>query len=203
MNKNKLSKVALGTSLLCILSSTSVFASNLDNSETMNINKSKLGIIVPSQPAELPNYDFVLDDSGYINGIEKVVETYPINDTIVIYKDIKGVNIRALSNTSDFKRILFEENSQFEFVGDEAFNNSTDLKIVDFSKSIVNYIGYKAFSDCVNLNEVKIPNTIKDIMNNAFDNTPSLTDIYIDAKEDSIPGAPWGATNATIHWSNN
>lgn len=61
-------------------------------------------------------------------------------------------------------------------------------------------LGDYAFSSCTNLTSVTIGNGVTTISRYAFRNT-ALTDIYIDKAEGSVTGAPWGATNATVHWT--
>lgn len=50
------------------------------------------------------------------------------------------------------------------------------------------------------ITEVEIPSTVTTIASNAFDNQVNITHITIHKEEDSISGAPWGATNATVTW---
>lgn len=47
---------------------------------------------------------------------------------------------------------------------------------------------------------INIPSTIQSIGKNVFKNT-NITTINIDKPADSIPGAPWGATGATVNWT--
>ena len=47
---------------------------------------------------------------------------------------------------------------------------------------------------------INIPSTIKSIGKNAFGSN-KITTINIDKPADSISGAPWGATNATVNWT--
>lgn len=47
---------------------------------------------------------------------------------------------------------------------------------------------------------INIPSTIKSIGKNAFGSN-EITTINIDKPADSISGAPWGATNATVNWT--
>lgn len=49
---------------------------------------------------------------------------------------------------------------------------------------------------------VSIPSTVTEIEASAFAGSASvMTSITINKAEDSIPGAPWGATNATVVWT--
>ena len=81
-----------------------------------------------------------------------------------------------------------------------AFQSCTDLQSVVFSKNL-KYILTGAFWNCPKLTKIEIPSTISRIVNTAFNNCPNITEIVIDKPENSISGAPWGATNATVTWT--
>ena len=108
-------------------------------------------------------------------------------------------------------------------IGSDAFNGCNSLTSIRIPNSVTE-IGSSAFSSCISLTNVIIPDSVTSIAANAFyickgltevrigkginfmhsivfSKCTALTDIYIDAPEDSISGAPWGATNATIHWN--
>jgi hypothetical protein len=46
-----------------------------------------------------------------------------------------------------------------------------------------------------------LPATITLIHSGAFDGCTNLKDIYVPWAEGAIKNAPWGATNATIHYN--
>lgn len=77
---------------------------------------------------------------------------------------------------------------------------SSGLQSIVIPNSVTD-IEYGAFYYCRSLTEVKIGNGITSINSQTFTNCTALTDIYIDKAEGGISGAPWGATNATIHWN--
>lgn len=54
------------------------------------------------------------------------------------------------------------------------------------------------FTDCP-MATINIPSTIKSIGKNAFEHS-KITTINIDKPANSISGAPWGATGATVYW---
>ena len=65
----------------------------------------------------------------------------------------------------------------------------------------VSKIGYNAFFGCTSLQTISIPSSVQTIDSYAFQQCTGLTDIYVDAPESSISGAPWGAPNSpTVHW---
>lgn len=92
--------------------------------------------------------------------------------------------------------------SQFpivESIGDRAFQNSlyTDLHLPETLKTLT----IRSFNNVFNLKKVYFHGTPTSI-GNAFDEWPSphITDIYVPWSEEEVSGAPWGATNATIHY---
>ena len=62
-------------------------------------------------------------------------------------------------------------------------------------------IGIYTFWDCTKLKRVRITGNVSYIENAAFGSCPLLTDIYVTWAEGAVAGAPWGATNATIHYN--
>ena len=72
-------------------------------------------------------------------------------------------------------------------------------------------IWYGAFYNCPNLKTVTFLNNVQAVgdqysssnpnHNNTFEACPNLTDIYVPWLEGGSYGAPWGATNATIHYN--
>lgn len=61
-------------------------------------------------------------------------------------------------------------------------------------------IGPTAFGTCLKLTTITIPSTVTSMNQYTFDTCMNLTTIIVHKPEGSIPGAPWGATNATIIW---
>lgn len=62
-------------------------------------------------------------------------------------------------------------------------------------------IGNSAFLTCTALTEVTLPATITNIHTNAFSGCTNLLNIYVPWAEGAVANAPWGATNATIHYN--
>ena len=58
-----------------------------------------------------------------------------------------------------------------------------------------------AFDRCGNLTKVTFNNSNVMMGNSVFSNCTNLTDIYVPWAEGAVLGAPWGATNATIHYN--
>lgn len=64
-------------------------------------------------------------------------------------------------------------------------------------------IGEYAFMGCYRLTKIVLPSTITTIGTNAFYGVGASgwCHIYVPWSKDEVPGAPWGATNATIHYN--
>jgi len=77
------------------------------------------------------------------------------------------------------------------------FENATALTTASFGA--ITTIESSAFSGCTALTTVTLPSTLTAIASTAFNGCSNLT-INIDLPSDTISGAPWGATNATINW---
>lgn len=80
-----------------------------------------------------------------------------------------------------------------------AFAECTSLVEVVIPNGIES-IGVGAFIRSA-LTDVDIPASVTSISSGAFSNCDSLTRIVVRKAEDSISGAPWGATNATVTWT--
>lgn len=82
----------------------------------------------------------------------------------------------------------------------ECFCGCSSLTSIDFGPS-VRSLGVRAFGSCTSLTSVTIPKTLTSIDASAFYKCAAITDIYVPWAEGVVAGAPWGATNATIHYN--
>ena len=88
-------------------------------------------------------------------------------------------------------------------IRERTFSNCRFLAdvVLFFSASVQNKgIGTYAFQNCPALQRVRIVDNCGLIVSNAFASCPNLTDIYVPWSEGAVANAPWGATNATIHY---
>lgn len=85
----------------------------------------------------------------------------------------------------------------FENIG-SLFKNCSALSDVVIPEG-ARYIGSQTFMNCTSLHDITIPSTVETIHWYAFQGCDRIN-ITIKKPTDSIPDAPWGATNATINW---
>lgn len=85
-------------------------------------------------------------------------------------------------------------------IGNYAFEDCTGLTSITISNSVTS-IGDNTFYGCASLTSVTIPNSVTSIGDYAFSGCTGLTDIYCGFAEGAVYGAPWGATNVTIHYN--
>jgi hypothetical protein len=85
-------------------------------------------------------------------------------------------------------------------IKDYAFAGCNSLASITIPNSVTN-IGNYAFFSCTALTSITIPNSVTTIENYTFAGCDKLTSITINKPANSISGAPWGATNATVTWT--
>ena len=106
-------------------------------------------------------------------------------------------------------------------IASSAFRGCTAATSVTIPQGVAS-IAASAFQDCTRLTSVEIPSTVTSIFQYAFQgcsalqtvrilgtptmhsttfrNDSAITDIYVPWSTGAVTGAPWGATNATIHY---
>lgn len=115
---------------------------------------------------------------------------------------IKGDSIttiyqQAFNACSGLKTADFPNLSMLVVPGGQ-FNGCTNLEYIHMPK--VAAIPANCFTNCTKLRTISLPNC-SSISNTGFLNCIALTDIYLPNAESTYTGAPWGATNATIHYN--
>ena len=112
----------------------------------------------------------------------------------VSFPKVTSIGSQTFYNCTNLTAVTFPKVTS---ISSYAFNNCTGLTAVSFPKATS--IGSSAFTGCTGLTSASFPK-VTSIGNNAFGNCRNLTDIYLSVAEGAIRGAPWGATNATIHY---
>lgn len=86
------------------------------------------------------------------------------------------------------------------WIGGATFRDCTALANVEIGSGVKS-IGKYAFYGCTALERISIPNNVDTIDTTAFELCNNLRNIYVPWREGKVPGAPWGALNATIHYN--
>ena len=86
----------------------------------------------------------------------------------------------------------------FTSISDSCFWQSGLTEV--YLPNTIQTIGAYAFSG-TNIATFDVPKSVVSIGEGAFEDCESLTTVTIHGDEDSISGAPWGATDATIVWT--
>ncbi|MBQ2725134.1 MAG: leucine-rich repeat domain-containing protein [Clostridia bacterium] len=81
-----------------------------------------------------------------------------------------------------------------------AFSGCTALTELPYMPELTS-IGSQAFLNCTGLTVVKLYSTLNSIISTSFNGCTGITDIYVPWAEGAVAGAPWGATNAAIHYN--
>ena len=81
---------------------------------------------------------------------------------IEIPKSILNIEFSSFKNTESLSEIMFEQNSQLQFIGNEAFFNSA-LKSIEIPSGVI-LIGDSAFKDTKFLKDIRISNNLENYL---------------------------------------
>lgn len=138
-----------------------------------------------------------------------------------IPEGVTGIREYCFRQT-DIRTVTFP--STLSGIGQHAFDSCTNLNSITFNEGI-DTIYASAFSSCTRITELTFPSSLNSLYNfcfaactglttvtfngtptgtintYAFNGCTNLTDIYVPWAEGVVANAPWGATNATIHYN--
>ena len=80
-----------------------------------------------------------------------------------------------------------------------AFNGCEKIPSMVIPASM-NSLDYQTFAGCTIMRYAIFKGKPSTVYNNIFERCPALTDIYVPWYEGDVADAPWGATNATVHY---
>ena len=123
---------------------------------------------------------------------------------ITIPKSVQSLGFSCFYGCSTLQSI--EIPNSVQSIGGQCFIENISLNIVVFEEPCqITELPRSCFRECESLTEITIPSSVKKIDSNCFGDSyapnTTLTTIYINKSTDSIAGAPWGATNATVIWN--
>ena len=141
---------------------------------------------------------------------QQEIQKYPAMETVYIPNTVTSIETQAFDGCTNLTTVMFEEGSQLETIGEEAFRNCTSLESIVIPDSVIsidNYafrgctnladitieegsrletIGTGVFYTCTSLESIELPNSVTSIGNNAFRGCTSLTTIYIPSSVTTI-----------------
>ena len=126
-------------------------------------------------------------NGGYKVQLEEVY--LPTKITALVY---------TFQNCNNLKRIIGDVSNIKTL--NVTFNGCYNLEEIPYFPNLTT-IGNQSFQNCNALKKYCVPPKVTSIHTGAFNKTPNLLDIYVAFAEGAISGAPWGATNATIHYN--
>lgn len=127
----------------------------------------------------------------YINNNELLQGDITIPDGITI---IPSEAFHKLLDIADVNT------NQAQIIGRSAFAHSSVENVV-LGSAVTTFDDPFQFSDCTKLRTVRFNSTPTGLESRTFIRSTNLTDIYVPWAEGAVSEAPWGATNATIHYN--
>lgn len=95
---------------------------------------------------------------------------------------------------------IYGDLTTVEEIGNQAFYWCRTLTSFPYMPNLTK-LGNGVFYACLGLTEFKFYTKISSMGNNVFEACSNLKDIYVPWAEGEVANAPWGATNATIHYN--
>lgn len=138
------------------------------------------------------SYLFKNSSASAIGGFNAFLEEVECGDSLKFF----GTNMFEYCSDlktlkGDFSKVVSVSNNAFAYC----------LALAQFPEmQSLAAVGNYAFRNCTALTEARFYSK-PTIANNAFTGCSNLTDIYVPWAEGEVANAPWGATNATIHYN--
>ena len=110
---------------------------------------------------------------------------------------VTSIEAYTFDSCTNLKLTAIPDN--IDFIGWRAFYDCTKLALTSLPAAITKIDGL-AFGGCAGLTSLTFKGTPDAISSSAFNFCTNLTDIYVPWSEGAVANAPWGATNATIHY---
>lgn len=180
--------------------------------------RNKNGSTTKYKPSEMAGAinDITTQDNTVLNSIlDRSISGDYVNDDLTEVGGYAFANCNNLTSATFTKVTKIVKDSFFycrslesislpevKEIESSSFNYCSSLESISMQK--IEVLGsdkdlYGVFNSSYKMTTINLPSTIRSIGKNAFKNT-RITTINIDKPADSIPGAPWGATGATVNW---
>ena len=160
------------------------------------INKyigSSLNVVIPSYIEDLPVLSLkgCFDEVYSTTVVDGVFEGSSIK-TVVIPETVKTIGYAAFVDCRDLTQIIIPANSNLMYIGGCAFENCTSLEKIDLSTTQLKKIEELAFRECINLKEIKFPDTLEEIKKRAFYKCSALLELDLPQSLAKIEGGAFG-----------
>ena len=137
---------------------------------------------LPSALTAIPQYGFAYCSS--LSEIEFPIACVTINTYGFGYSGLKKLTIPSTITS----------------IASYAFAYCDQLEEVVINPTMTSMTNSYIFRSCTALKKVYIKTTFTSLASNTFTSDTAITDIYVPWAEGAVANAPWGATNATVHY---
>ena len=119
--------------------------------------------------------------------------------SVFVSSGITEIMDEAFNETTKLKSIEFESNSQLDIIGDKAFSGCTGLTSIVIPSSVTT-IGANAFDGCTNLKSVTFKKTssVEEIGENAFKGCTALSSILVPESVTSVGAGAFSGCSTQI-----
>ena len=138
----------------------------------------------------LPENIEYIGDSAFQNCTNLALTSLP--------EKIKMIELATFNYCTNLALTSLPDN--IEYIARIAFSDCTNLALTSLPEKLRTIESY-AFRRCINLQSLRFKAPVLAIAGNAFQGCINLRDIYVPWSEGQVLNAPWGATNATIHYN--
>ena len=138
-------------------------------------------------------FAYVFHNSNAVFGFYTDLHTVYLPNWITCFSGNMFTNCGNLTN-------LYGDFSNVTKIGGSTFSGCAKLTEFPYMPNIKE-IHDSAFYNCKGLIEIKIFNKLNSFASSTFNACTNITDIYVPWAEGAVANAPWGATNATIHYN--
>ena len=140
--------------------------------------------------ASLPDEIVSIGSCAFFECENLALTSLPLGVTYIGYGAFIGCENLALTSLPD----------GITSIGTQTFYFCTNLALTSIPAGVTD-ISYGAFYGCTGLTELTFLGTPTGIAPNSFQDCTNLTTINVPWAEGAVANAPWGATNATIHYN--
>ena len=142
-------------------------------------------------PSGKKDKSFTVTDTRYIQ--DEAFKGNKYLEEIVISDSVVNIDPGAFENCTSLNKIIFL-GEELRVIGDRAFTNCISLKEIVIPNRVES-IGESAFEGCINLESVVIGNWVGRIKNNAFLNCTSLRTVELGQRVEFIYGGAFLGCN--------